>query len=141
MLRLFDRMRRRSRRTYAKAQGVLRKGGVQGGQDRAQERRSRSTRSSSQAHMLLAETSLKLGEAQEAFRAYSAVAELEPAEHRGPAQAGHLPAAGPEIRRGAHSGWTGSWRASRTTSRRCCCWPRCSTTTRTSSRPATSSAR
>ena len=32
-----------------------------------------------QAHMLLAETSLKLGEAQEAFRAYSAVAELDPA--------------------------------------------------------------
>ena len=31
------------------------------------------------AHMLLAETSLKLGEAQEAFRAYSAVAELDPA--------------------------------------------------------------
>ena len=32
-----------------------------------------------QAYMLLAETSLKLGEAQEAFRAYSAVAELDPA--------------------------------------------------------------
>ena len=32
-----------------------------------------------QAYMLLAETSLKLGEAQEAFRAYSAVAEIDPA--------------------------------------------------------------
>ena len=31
------------------------------------------------AYALLAETSLKLGEAQEAFRAYSAVAELDPA--------------------------------------------------------------